>query len=128
MAKIYVSHARGWDFKNELYSPLRESFLNEKHEIILPHEHGDGLFSSKEFFQNSCDLLLVEGSRPKLGVGIEVGWADAFDVPIFTLYQEGAKQSTSLNSMSSVIVGYESSDDLISKLEPLLEAYVLMRK
>ncbi len=121
MAKIYVSHAKGWDFRNGLYRPLRESVLNEKHEIILPHEHSDKLFSSKEFFKNSCDVLLVEGSRPKLGVGIEVGWANAFDVPIISLYQKGFKQSTSLNSMSRVILEYESPDDLISKLEPLLD-------
>ncbi|MBW2985833.1 hypothetical protein KY333_00525 [Candidatus Woesearchaeota archaeon] len=36
--KIYVGHAKKFDFKKELYEPLRKSPLNNEHEIVLPHE------------------------------------------------------------------------------------------
>ena len=67
---IYVSHARKFDFKNELYLPLRQSDLNSQYEIVLPHEHSDSPFSSKEFFRDRCDVLVVEASIGATGVGI----------------------------------------------------------
>ncbi len=121
MKNIYVSHSRGYDFVNELYRPLRESALNDSHKIILPHETSEELFSSKEFFKNKCDALVVEASYPKLGVGIEVGWADAFDVPIITMYKQGFKLSKSIAPMGKVTFDYSSKEDMISQLGKALE-------
>ncbi|MBL7051894.1 MAG: hypothetical protein ISS01_02290 [Nanoarchaeota archaeon] len=115
MAKIYVAHSKKFDFKEELYKPLRESELNNEHEIILPHEKSDGLYSSKDFFRNECGLLVVEASYPTIGAGIEAGWADAYDVPIIVMYKEGMKLSSSIASMGEVIE-YNSLDDMIAKL------------
>lgn len=33
--KIFVAHSSNFDFKNELYLPLRNSDLNNKHKIFL---------------------------------------------------------------------------------------------
>jgi hypothetical protein len=95
---------------------LRNSPLNEGYELILPHEHSDELFSSKEFFRDKCDVIVVEASCPKLGVGIEVGWADAYGVPIITMYKKGCKLSASLKPMSREVIEYSSIDEMVSKL------------
>jgi len=121
MKTIYVSHSKGIDFRRELYTPLRESALNDQYRIVLPHEHSDALFSSKKFFQNECDIIVVEASHPKLGVGIEVGWADAYDVPIITLIKKGAKLSSSLKPMSKKTIVYDSLEEMISKLGEALQ-------
>lgn len=113
---IYVSHSTGYDFKNELYAPIRNSRLNRKYNLILPHEKSDELFSSKEFIKYETWAMIVEASYPKLGVGIEAGLAHAFDKDIITMYKKGFKQSASINSISEKIIEYSSIDEMVFKL------------
>jgi len=49
---IYVSHQRSFNFKKELYEPIRQSSLNDKYNFVLPHEISDEVFNSKEYLQN----------------------------------------------------------------------------
>jgi len=57
--KIYLTHSISFDFKNELYLPVRNSYLNNFHEITLPHEYDSGQFNSKEFIEyiDSQDII-----------------------------------------------------------------------
>jgi hypothetical protein len=121
MFKVYVSHSKDFDFKNELYKVLRESSLNPKYQFFLPHENSDELASSKEFFKNECDVLVVEASYPKIGVGIEVGWADAFDVPLIVLIRKDFKLSASLKFIAKEIITYSSNEEMLLNLEKSLE-------
>lgn len=34
----------------------------------------------------TCDLMIAEVSLPATGLGIELGWAKAFKVPILCMY------------------------------------------
>ena len=115
MVRIYVAHSKKFDFFNELYKPIRESELNKQHEITLPHEISDGLYSNKDFFRLDCDLLVVEATYPTIGAGIEAGWADAYAVPIIVMHKEGSKLSSSIASMGEVLE-YNSIDDMVEKL------------
>jgi len=63
----------------------------------------------------------VEASYPKIGVGIEVGWADAYAVPIIAMYKKGFKLSESIKSVSRVVLEYDSAEDMISKLRDALK-------
>jgi len=123
MKKVYVAHSRveGYDFKKELYQPIRESSLNGEFEIILPHEESDNSYSSKEFFRDKCDVIVVEASYRKVGPFLEVGCAWAFDVPIIVLIKKGVKLSGSLNEMGKTVVEYENPEEMISGLEKALE-------
>lgn len=120
MKKIYLAHSKGFDYKKELYLPLQKSQLAQKYEFVFPHEYSDDLFNSKDFLKNDCNIIIVEATYPKLGVGIEVGWADAFEVPIVTIYKTGSKLSGSLKQISRECIEYSSPDDMISKLEIIL--------
>jgi hypothetical protein len=40
MKKIYFAHSSGFDFKKDLYLPIRNSKLNSQYNFIFPHEHG----------------------------------------------------------------------------------------
>lgn len=73
--KIYVAHSSGYDYQNELYSPIRNSTLNTKHQITLPHENSIEQFNSKEFLKK-CNLVIADVSYPSTGLGIELGWAN----------------------------------------------------
>jgi hypothetical protein len=122
MKQVYVAHAKDFDYRNELYLPLRESELNERYKIVLPHEHSDALFSSKEFFRDWCNIFVVEATIPKLGVGIEIGWADSYGLPIIGMHRRGSKFSGSLRPMCKSVFDYESSAEMIDKLKKDLDA------
>lgn len=118
--KIYIGHSRQFDFQNELYLPIRNSVLNDKFEFVLPHEKSNELFSSKDFFKG-CDLMLAEISYPSLGLGIEMGWADAAGVKIICLVRKGEKISQSAASIASRVVEYVDGEDLVTQLSEILE-------
>lgn len=119
--KIYVGHSSSIDYRRELYRPLRNSDLNEEHEIILPHEDSEELFESKKFLRDECDLMVAEVSNASTGLGIELGWADMFDVPVIAVYREGSNFSGSLNKVCDQIKEYTASKDLISVLRSSIE-------
>lgn len=115
--KIYVSHSRNYDYENELYLPLRNSELSSHHEFILPHENSSEPFNTKKLFQtHGCDLVIAEVSFPATGQGIELGWANLLDIPVICISKKDAKISGSLKVITDKFVEYESSDDLIQKL------------
>ncbi len=118
--RIYIAHSREFDFKNDLYAPLRRSAFNERHTFILPHENSDAPHSSKEFFQTECDLVIAEVSFPSTGLGIELGWADALKVPIACIHKTGSAISGSLRLVCSSFSEYADADDMVAKIEGIV--------
>lgn len=106
------------DFDNELYKPLRTSVLNSAHEIILPHED-DRAINTKELIEDS-DLVIAEVSESATGVGIELGWADAFGKPIVCISRNDAKPSNSLKYLTANFIKYDGAEDMISKLSDFI--------
>ncbi len=115
--KIYIAHSTAYDFKVELYRPMRESDLASVHEIIFPHENNEELFDSKNLFKNGCDLIIAEVSFSSTGMGIELGWANALEIPIVCLYKKGVKPSGSLKAVSADFIEYDSTDDMLRKIK-----------
>lgn len=113
---IYVSHSSSIEFEKRLYRPLERSRLSESHNVVFPHRE-EGLFDSKEFFKDKCDLVVAETSQPSTGLGIELGWADLFGIPIICVYEQGSVTSSSLKAVSENFIEYSSNEELISKLE-----------
>ena len=112
--KVYVGHSRQFDFKKELYEPLKQ--LN--HEFIFPHELSNESFNSKEALK-TVDLMIAEVSHPSTGLGIEIGWANAYGKRIILLYKKGSKVPSSLKNISSEFIEYQDGKDLIKKLKEL---------
>ncbi len=119
--KIYVAHSRSFDFKKELYEPIRQSSLSDEHTFVLPHETSDEPFNSKNYLKNEADLLIAEVSEPATGLGIELGWADTYEVPIVCIYRKGSKVSGSLKVVSKNFVEYSNSKELISEIERIIK-------
>ncbi len=117
--KVFISHSNHFDFKNQLYLPLRKSQLNSRHQIFLPEE--DGKINTKETIKNS-DLLVAEVSLPSIGLGVEIGWADSFNIPIVCIYKDGKSFSSSLKFLTNKFISYKNEDDMIVKLSKVFEA------
>lgn len=112
--KIFVSHSTNHDFEGELYVPLRQSDLNKKNEIILPHENGQDAIT-KNIIED-CDLVVAEVSYPSTGQGIELGWADMFKIPVVCIHKEGSEPSHSLRYITSAFIAYKDQSDMVTKL------------
>ncbi|MFH1401318.1 MAG: hypothetical protein ABIH41_07415 [Nanoarchaeota archaeon] len=122
MQKVYVAHAKAMDYRSLLYEPIRRSGMTDRYDFVFPHESSDGVFSSKEFFRDLCDILVVEASVPAPGWGIEMGWADAYGVPIVALCRTDAKLSSSVAAMSRQVVRYSTPEEMIGGLEAALRS------
>ncbi len=121
--EIYVAHLRNFDANKNLYEFIRKSPLNEKHTFVLPHEKSCDSFKSKEYFQGKCNLVIAEVSNPSISLGIELGWADVYGVPIVCIYRAGSKLPNSLKVISDNFIEYSNGNELISKLEVLLDGF-----
>lgn len=119
--KIFVSHSRDFNYKDELYKPIRESILNNKYEFFLPHENENSI-NTKEIIKNS-DLILAEVSFPSIGEGIELGWANMLNVPVLCAHREGAKISGSLKYLTKNFIAYKDSTDLVNQITSFLSFY-----
>ena len=112
--KIYVAHTKDFDFHDELYAPIRASELNKQHEFILPHE-GSGNTLSRDIIKG-CDLFVAEISHPSTSLGIEIGWADAFGVPVIAMRKPGANEPWWHQDICKVSFEYEDAEDMVEKL------------
>jgi hypothetical protein len=118
MKKIYVSHSTGFDYQKELYAPLKRI---EGFEFIFPHEKSLETGNSQNVMKE-CSLILAEVSMPSHGVGIELGWASMFNVPVVYIHKKGAKLSSSLRTISSDFVEYEGVADILEKVRDFLNS------
>lgn len=118
---IYISHLRRGGYEKELYIPLLASELAKKHTLIFPHSKSQKPFSTKELFEKKeCDLVVAEISYPATGQGIELGWANMFQIPTYCVYKKDADVSRSALSISAKSIKYSDSKDLIVQLSSLL--------
>jgi len=120
--RIYVAHSTSYDYKKELYFPIRQSDLNAHHEFILPHELSNESFDSNSLFMNAqIDLVIAEVSYPSTGLGIELGWAHSSGVPIVCVHRSDSKPSGSLQAVTANIVSYSSRKELIRGIENIFK-------
>jgi len=115
--KIYVSHSTNFEYQANLYDPLRANF--SELDIFLPHEKGGKLLDTKQIIKES-ELILAEVSYPSTGQGIELGWANTFDIPIVCIYRDGTKPSSALRIVSHNLINYSSADELVHKLRKVI--------
>lgn len=120
--KIYLVHSSKYNFREELYKPLQNSDINKKHEIIYLYDQTDKPGSTKDLIK-SCDLVIAEVSFSSMGVGIELGWASAFNVPIICAHKPGKVGSQFLDIISDHIFEYNDNDSLISRLDTITKIY-----
>ncbi len=67
-----------------------------------------------------CDAVVAEVSAPSLGAGIEMGWADAFGVPVIVMSEKGSRVSFSIDNVVTQRFEYENPDDMLEKLKAAL--------
>jgi len=116
--RIYVGHARvNASPINESYEMIKKSPVNGLHEVVFPRDRNN--FDSKEFLK-SCDLMIAEVSVPSTGLGIEIGWATMYGLPIFCVYKKGSKISNSLKYITGNFFEYSTNEELVAYIENVI--------
>lgn len=73
----------------------------------------------------SCDLLIAECTCPSLGVGYELAYAEAHDIPVYIFYNKGKSNiSAMLNGNSYfTVIPYEVEEEIYPLLNTILGNY-----
>ena len=118
--KIYIAHSREFDFKNELYIPIRNNTKEDS--IILPHESNEKSVFNRDSYKK-IDLVIAECSYPSTGMGIELGWFSDDNIPIYCIYKKGKNVSGSIKAVTQNIYEYETIEDMIKKIKNIIKDY-----
>lgn len=116
--KILVTHSSNFDFRNKLYKPLQNSTLNSKYELRLP-QAGEREKLTKDIIKE-CVAVIAECSLPSTGQGIELGWANAYNIPIICIHEQGSEISSALHYVSDTFIEYSDEVEMIKKLQEYL--------
>ena len=117
---IYFSHSGGYDYKKDLYEPIKKSQLATIHRFFLPHEPQNIDINAVDELKHTS-VLVAEASLPSTGQGIELGQAYVAGVPIICFYKTGFTPSNSLRFVTQTIIEYTTTDDFLAKLQLHLE-------
>lgn len=118
--QIYLAHSSKYDFQNELYKPIKASLLMSDYDFIFLLDTPNYLPNTKELIK-TYSLVIAEMSYPSTGAGIEIGWADAFNIPIILIHNELFNPPPYLKTMSPFILKYNKANDIPILLAPILE-------
>ena len=128
MKKVYlaISYSNRKKFDKEV-AVLKQFFFNKGIDLLVFVDQYN--FKQKEeklMMQtaftaiDSCDLLIAELSTKSIGVGIEIGYAFAKNIPILYLHKEQAAYSTTAFGSANHHISYTNETDLLKKLYDLL--------
>jgi hypothetical protein len=115
--KIQLWHCRDSNFREELYTPLKQNF--SQIEWIFPHQENGGFIKSEESLK-WVDIFLAEVSYPATWLWIELGFAYLYKKRIICISKRWFKISESLKYVCNEFVEYDEQNDMIEKLRNIL--------
>jgi len=119
--RIYVPHSDNIDYKNDLYKPIKDSYLNEEHTFILPKEVLGVDFNSSDFICYGCDLIIADISENQNGIGMKLSCAYVYGLPIFFICKKGSPITNSVDGIPCNLTEYSNPDELILGLEKIIQ-------
>ncbi|MDY6770045.1 MAG: hypothetical protein SVU88_03660 [Candidatus Nanohaloarchaea archaeon] len=114
--EVYIGHSTIFDYREELYQPLESSKLSEEHNLVFPHKDSEDLFDTKEYLQDSCDVFVADVSEASTGLGIELGWANLYDIPIIAIHRIESDISQSISEVADEITAYDGDEEMVKSI------------
>lgn len=106
---VYLAHSSKFDFKNKLYEPIKRSKIGNLYDFIYLMDNPGNLPNTKEMIQ-TCQAVIGEISYPSIGAGIEIGWADAFDIPLILIHNHSYNPPEYYKTFSSYLLKYDDPE------------------
>ena len=118
---IRIGHSTAFDFKTELYAPLRAMALPPDVVLSRPHETTDAGSCTLSFFEDGCALFIAEVSYASTGLGMEIGYADLLGIPVVCIHRNDMKPSSSLQRVAKKFLAYDTAEELQEHVSALLQ-------
>ena len=119
--KILVIHSSNFDYKKELYEPIKKSTLSQNHTFILPFEQSSFPVMKSLIEKKEIDFILAEIAYPSTGQGIELGWAEVFGMPVVCVCKKGKVYSGAVKIVTSEIYEYGDETELLAHIQMIVE-------
>ena len=121
---IQFGHSREYDYKKELYQPIKKSDILGNHQIILPHDDNISWVDpiSRETLKQ-VDTFFAEVSYPSTGLWIEIWYASIYWKKTICFYKKWFKISWSLKYLCNDFFEYTNSGDMIKQIEERVETF-----
>jgi len=120
---------------NKEVAQLRKSLERNNVELfVFVDEYHFGESQEKEMMKvafeeiDQSDFLIAEVTKKAIGVGIEVGYAHAKEIPVIYLKRKEANYSSTVGGCSDFIIEYKNELDLVEKIEHFLNEDTLLKK
>jgi len=122
--RIYVSHSKidGYDFRENLYEPIKSSALAKEHQFTFPYDGGDSTPHSMKDEIMRSSFVIAEASYPSTSSGIELGWANEHGKTIYCIYQHGREYSRSLLMLTKHIDQYSGAGEMLEKITNFIKS------
>jgi len=111
---VYLIHSAHNDFLNELYSPIKNASSLVGYDFYLPHE--EATWKNTKDIIKEADLVIAEVTVGGTGIGIELGWANAFNKPIIAMFREETECPRSVKAVTERVVPY-NQNNLVKVIE-----------
>ena len=88
----------------------------------------------KKMMQNAIEdieksaILIAETSEKGIGIGIEVGYAKAKNIPVIYVRNSSSEHSTTVSGIADFKIIYENVIDLEEKLEKIIRKNITQNK
>lgn len=102
-----------------LTEELGDINLIKKEENIIPKQ----IYETDVTKINNADIVFAELTIPSLGVGYELGYAEAHNKKIVGIYNQTIKEKITpmiTGNSNITIIGYKNIDEIIKKIESLI--------
>ena len=118
--RIYVAHPTNMDYENEIYRPLRSDDFFLQHELVLPHAESSKIINTRDDYKN-VDVVIVECSKPSIGVGIELGWFYDDKKPIYCFVKSGLRPSSAVAPIVEEVIEYNNKQDFVERIKNIIK-------
>ena len=128
MKKAYlaISYSNRSLFENEVESLIKLFRKYNIELVVFVDKYNFKANQEKEMMKTAfneidkSDFLIAELTNKSIGVGIEIGYAFAKEIPIIYIRKKTSESSTTASGSSTYVVEYENAFDLCEEIEKFL--------
>ena len=102
--------------------------------FVFVDEYQFSAKQEKKMMQNAIEdieksaILIAETSEKGIGIGIEVGYAKAKNIPVIYMRNSKSEHSTTVSGIADFKIIYENEIDLEEKLEKIIRKNITQNK
>ena len=114
IGNVFVAHSKTFNYRDELYNPLKNSLLSKRMNFIFPYDENANY---SENILPEYKYMIVEVSAPSIRLGMEIERARSNGIEIICIFKRGYNPELCLKEISKTLIQYDDTDDMLNKLD-----------